>query len=115
MPNIEYLLPNIGRTAAPGDAPGEELPPTRGPPPSVPPTRSLCDCSSVHAEHDVPAASLLGSGDTWGSHPALCNPPLGGCSSPQPRRVAPSLLPPPPQPLHLSRCQPGDWETSMLD
>lgn len=39
MPNIEYLLPNIGRTAAPGDAPGEELPPTRGPPPSVP---ALC-------------------------------------------------------------------------
>ncbi|NWI21815.1 RHG23 protein, partial [Crypturellus soui] len=24
VPNIEYLLPNIGRTAAPADAPGED-------------------------------------------------------------------------------------------
>lgn len=115
MPNIEYLLPNIGRTAAPGDAPGEELPPTRGPPPSVPPTRSLCDCSSVHAEHDVPAASLLGSGDTWGSHLPSVTPPSVAAHPHDPAGWHPACCPPPSQPLHLSRCQPGDWETSMLD
>lgn len=43
VPNIEYLLPNIGRTAAPGDAPGEELPPTRGPPP-------LCLLCAPHSQ-----------------------------------------------------------------
>lgn len=117
MPNIEYLLPNIGRTAAPGDAPGEELRPTQGPPPicalSVPPlaasvTAALCMWSPMSLQPPC--------WDTRGSHPALCNPP------PPPRWL---LIPTTPlggtQPaahpphLHLSRCQPGDLETSMLD
>uniref|UniRef100_A0A8B9NW01 Rho GTPase activating protein 23 n=1 Tax=Apteryx owenii TaxID=8824 RepID=A0A8B9NW01_APTOW len=42
VPNIEYLLPNIGRTAAPGDAPGEEpcpghVPAAVQPPPGAAP------------------------------------------------------------------------------
>lgn len=93
--------------------------PPRGVPPlcacSVPPTRSLCDCSSVHAEHDVPAASLLGSGDTWGSHLPSVTPPSVAAHPHDPAGWHPACCPPPSQPLHLSRCQPGDWETSMLD
>ncbi|XP_031412894.1 rho GTPase-activating protein 23, partial [Meleagris gallopavo] len=72
VPNIEYLLPNIGRTAAPGDAPGEELCPTQGPPlsaRSVPPlaasvTAALCMQSTMCQQPPC--------WDTWRSHSALC-------------------------------------------
>lgn len=71
MPNIEYLLPNIGRTAAPGDAAGEEQCPQHHFPlswhPKAPlqllhPPQTLLRCWAV-ANWDIPASLSLENGD----------------------------------------------------
>uniref|UniRef100_A0A8C3PN19 Rho GTPase activating protein 23 n=1 Tax=Calidris pygmaea TaxID=425635 RepID=A0A8C3PN19_9CHAR len=118
VPNIEYLLPNIGRTAAPGDAAGEEQCPWHSPPPSSHPgTRA--PLGAPPAAPSPLVTPLPTAGPPRGRGRPLCaragcpgtpltikwgHPPLGGASR--------ALSPPSPVTLlsgghSSSLCDPG--------